>query len=339
MHSKSWKGYSTIAESSDGASAQTPMDLDHPVPSAEHPAEIRLHEAEERLHQWEESAKRTADKVNRRAGRNLGAAIAVALLLVGVAVVCLIWWMWGFALLVAAGLIGCQFELTRAVRDHAGADVPFVPVAVGTAVTLVGSYATRVLDTPWSAGTFIMASLSLTIVAVLTTRLTKPVAGYLRDVSAATLLVCYLTILGVSLMSMAAEDDGTGRILLFILAVAASDTGGYFAGLLFGKHPMAPTISPKKTWEGVAGSVIVSCALGAAVTVWVLGAPAWKGIVISVVILVCGILGDLVESVMKRDLGIKDMGNSIPGHGGFLDRFDSYIVAAPVAWIAMAALL
>ncbi|WP_312008215.1 phosphatidate cytidylyltransferase [Nocardioides alcanivorans] len=130
-------------------------------------------------------------------------------------------------------------------------------------------------------------------------------------------------------------DDGVKGIITFILVTVASDTGGYVAGVLFGKHPMAPVISPKKSWEGFAGSLIACVAAGWALVVYMLDGDWWVGVVLGLIAVVMATLGDLVESVMKRDLGIKDMSQIIPGHGGLMDRLDSLLATIAPIWLLL----
>lgn len=119
----------------------------------------------------------------------------------------------------------------------------------------------------------------------------------------------------------------------------SSDIGGYFAGITAGRHKMAPTISPNKTWEGFVGSV-AGCMIAGALTVWLmLDGPIWAGLVLGIGVVLAATVGDLIESLIKRDLGIKDMGNFMPGHGGLLDRVDSLLVAGPVAWVVLTLLV
>jgi phosphatidate cytidylyltransferase len=134
---------------------------------------------------------------------------------------------------------------------------------------------------------------------------------------------------------MLLEDDGPWRVVAFIVATIASDIGGFVAGVLFGKHPMAPTISPKKSWEGFAGSLIVGIGAGIGTVVYGLDGHWWAGVVLGIAGVVFATLGDLSESLIKRDLGIKDMGDLLPGHGGLMDRLDSLIAVAPVAWLIL----
>jgi phosphatidate cytidylyltransferase len=125
-------------------------------------------------------------------------------------------------------------------------------------------------------------------------------------------------------------------VVVFILLTVLSDVGGFVAGVLFGRHPMAPTVSPKKSWEGFAGSALF-CAIGGAVVLPALldGAPL-EGVLLGVAIMLTATVGDLGESMIKRDLGIKDMGTLLPGHGGLMDRLDSLLPNAPVAYLLLA---
>jgi phosphatidate cytidylyltransferase len=134
---------------------------------------------------------------------------------------------------------------------------------------------------------------------------------------------------------MLTMPDGPRRVLIFVVLTVCSDVGGYFAGILIGRHPMVPTISPKKTWEGFAGSV-VTCLAGGAITLpLLLHGHLWQGLVLGAAGAAAATLGDLIESMIKRDLEIKDMGTVFPGHGGAMDRLDSLLVVAPVAWLLM----
>ncbi|KXZ57850.1 Phosphatidate cytidylyltransferase [Microbacterium laevaniformans] len=116
-----------------------------------------------------------------------------------------------------------------------------------------------------------------------------------------------------------------------LIAVVATDTGAYASGLAFGSHPMAPRISPKKTWEGFAGGALATLIASVLWALFVLGIPWWAGVVFGLLILGCATVGDLGESMIKRDLGIKDMSSWLPGHGGVLDRLDSILPSAAAA--------
>jgi phosphatidate cytidylyltransferase len=134
---------------------------------------------------------------------------------------------------------------------------------------------------------------------------------------------------------MLAQPHGAHRTLLFVILAVCSDTGGYFAGILFGRHSMAPSISPKKTWEGLAGSVILCLAAGALGMRFLLPGTVWAGLILGAAAVAAATAGDLIESMIKRDLQTKDMGSILPGHGGILDRIDAMLIVAPVAWVLM----
>ncbi|HEX4700062.1 MAG TPA: phosphatidate cytidylyltransferase, partial [Actinomycetes bacterium] len=157
-----------------------------------------------------------------------------------------------------------------------------------------------------------------------------------RDVTASTFAALYVPFLAGFAALMLRDEDGADRVVVFIALVVLSDVGGYVAGVLFGRHPMAPTVSPKKSWEGFCGSALF-CAAGGAATFPTLldGAAAWQGALVALAVMVTATLGDLGESMIKRDLGIKDMGSLLPGHGGIMDRLDSLLPAAPVAYLLL----
>ncbi len=148
-------------------------------------------------------------------------------------------------------------------------------------------------------------------------------------------MLAYVPLLGSFVLLMLRPDDGAMRVIAFVVCAVASDTGGYAVGALFGRHPMAPTISPKKSWEGFMGS-LTACAVAGWLTVsYGLDGPFWVGVLLGVVTAVGATVGDLSESLLKRDLGLKDMGALLPGHGGLMDRLDSLLFVAPLAWLVL----
>ena len=270
-----------------------------------------------------------------RAGRNLPAAIGIGIGLGAYVVLSLIYLPPAFVVLVAVALILASVELHEALKKH-GMTSAIVPIAIGSVAISFGSYfAGRQEPVIFSTTSVLLASLALTVLASLIWRMPKGVAGYVRDVAASLLIIAYVPLLGSFAALMLAEGQGPLRVVTFLLIVVMSDTGGYVAGVLFGKHPMAPKISPKKSWEGVAGSLLFATVAGICMTILVLHVPFWVGIILSVGLVAVGSCGDLIESMIKRDLGIKDMSSFLPGHGGVMDRLDSLLVAAPVAWLTM----
>ncbi|CAA9402069.1 MAG: Phosphatidate cytidylyltransferase [uncultured Quadrisphaera sp.] len=272
-----------------------------------------------------------------RAGRNLPLAIATGVGMGGAAVASLVVVKEAFVVLALVAVLASVWELADALsaRRHL---VPRVPLLAGTAVTLPVAYLAGLEA--------LLASVALTAAAVVLWRLLAPAREHggdptlaLRDVTSGVLAVLWLPLLAGFAMLMLREEDGAGRIFLFVLLAVASDTGGYAAGVLFGRHPMAPTISPKKSWEGLAGSGVLGLVAGVAGVVLVLGGSWWAGALVGLAAVTTATLGDLAESVLKRDLGIKDMGSLIPGHGGVMDRLDSLLLSAPVLWLLLGALV
>jgi phosphatidate cytidylyltransferase len=261
-----------------------------------------------------------------RAGRNLPAAIGVGVGLVIMVIATLFVVRDVFVAVVAIALGVGLWELARAF-GKAGIHIPFLPVLTGGTLMLVSAF----------YGTMETAAvaMALTVIATLVWRLSEGADGFVRDSSVGMFTLAYLYLMGTFVMLMLDERDGAWRVVAFIVATIASDIGGYAAGVLFGKHPMAPTISPKKSWEGFSGSLVTGIAAGIVVVTFTLDGDWWVGVLLGVAGVVMATLGDLSESLIKRDLGIKDMGDLLPGHGGLMDRLDSLIAVAPVAWLIL----
>lgn len=264
-----------------------------------------------------------------KAGRNLPAAIGVALLLGAAIIVSLLTVRYLFIGIIAVAIAVGTFEFAGVLRRVADIRVAMIPVLVGGQAMI------------WLAWPFgregALTAFVLTVLACLLWRLPGGAKGYLRDISASTFAAAYLPLFGAFAAMLVPPSDGVGRVLTFLIGVVASDTGGYIAGVLGGKHPMAPTISPKKTWEGFAGSVIGGVVAGALTLSLLLDGHVWQGVIFGVAIVLTATLGDLVESLIKRDLGVKDMGTLLPGHGGIMDRLDSLLPSAVVSWLLLSA--
>ena len=249
-------------------------------------------------------------------GVSLGAVVVASLYV----------WRPAFVGLVAVAVCVAVWEMVRAVQPT-GIRPPMVPLQVG-GITIV------VLA--WFAGIEAMVlGLVLTVVAVVIWRLSEGPVGYQRDVTAAALIAAYIPFLAGFAVLLVQPEDGALRVTIMMASVVLSDVGGYATGVLFGRHPMAPKVSPKKSWEGFAGS-LTAASMGGALMVWLmLGEPLWEGALIGLALAVAATLGDLAESLMKRDLGIKDMGRLLPGHGGLMDRMDSLLLAAPTGFLLL----
>ena len=261
-----------------------------------------------------------------RAGRDLGAAIGVGLGLGAVIIASLLLWRPSFVgVLTAAVLVGVV-ELTRALQ--AGKfRAPLIPL-------LVGAVAMEALA--WTRGaTGLVTGFLVTALAVVLWRLADGPVRYLRDAAAGVLVALYVPLLAGFCVLLLVPDDGATRVLAFIATVVCSDVGGYAAGVLFGKHPMAPSISPKKSWEGMAGSIVACMLVATPIIALALHGPWWGGVLFGGALAVSATIGDLAESLIKRDLGIKDMGHLLPGHGGLMDRLDSLLPSAAVAYLLL----
>jgi phosphatidate cytidylyltransferase len=263
-----------------------------------------------------------------KAGRNLPAAIGVGGLLAGAVVASLFVDKRAFVGLAVVVIMAAVVELSRALRSHAGA-LPWIPIAIGAGAVLVAAYA---------GGTeaLIVATLLLAVAGVVMTVVSDD-AGRLRAMSSVVFVVCYVAFLAGFAILLAVPSDGPRRVLALVATVVCSDTGGYAVGVFLGKHPMAPSVSPKKSWEGFAGSVVACALCGGLYLPLVLHGTWWQGVLLGLAVVVAATVGDLSESLVKRDLGIKDMGTLLPGHGGVMDRIDSLLVAAPVAWALLTA--
>jgi phosphatidate cytidylyltransferase len=270
-----------------------------------------------------------------RAGRNLPAAIGIGVGLGAYVVLSLVYFKPAFVALVAVALVLAAVELHEALKKQ-GMTSAIIPIAIGSVAIAFGSYfAGRQEPVIFSTTSVLLASLALTVLASLIWRMPNGATGYVRDAAASMLIIGYVPLLGSFAALMLAEERGSARLVTFLLIVVMNDTGGYVAGVLFGKHPMVPKISPKKSWEGLAGSLVFGTAAAVCMAVFLLHIPFWGGIILGVSLVAAGTCGDLIESIIKRDLGIKDMSSFLPGHGGVMDRLDSLLIAAPVAWLIM----
>jgi phosphatidate cytidylyltransferase len=267
------------------------------------------------------------EKSASRAGRNLPAAIAVGVGLGAVILVALLTVRELFVGVVAVAVAVSTYELAGALRRGAGIRVGLLPV-------LLGGQAVVWLAWPYERGG-VLSAFVVTMLVCLLWRLKDGADGYLRDVTASIFTVAYVAVFASFAVMLVVPDDGVFRVLAFLIGVVLSDTGGYVAGVLFGKHPMAPTISPKKSWEGFAGSMVAGMVGGALTVGLMLDGQWWQGVLFGAALVVTATAGDLVESLIKRDLGIKDMGTLLPGHGGLMDRMDSLLPSAVVAWLLL----
>jgi phosphatidate cytidylyltransferase len=261
-----------------------------------------------------------------RAGRDLPAAIASGVVL-GVAIVAsLVLWKAAFMAIVVAAVVVAVWELGHAFATGE-IRIAREPVMAGGVVMVLSAY---VFGAP-----ALVTATALTVLATMLWRLRAGVAGYVMDVTAAVFTTVYVPFLGGFVALLLREDRGALAVVTFVLVTIASDIGGYAVGVLAGRHPMAPVISPKKSWEGFAGSAVSCVVVGWLTVTLLLDGDWWVGVVLGLAAVVMATLGDLCESVIKRDLGIKDMSQIVPGHGGLMDRLDSLLATAAPTWLVL----
>jgi len=280
-------------------------------------------------------------KKTSRAGRNLPAAIAVGVLLGGTVIATLLfapqWWV----LLVAAAVAVATHEVVRRLREG-GYAVPVIPLLIG-GQAMVWLTTWEPYREAGALGAFGATVALCMIWRLLSGGLKAAPENYLRDVSVTVFLAAWIPLFGAFAALLiyphtGGPHEGAMQVFCMMLGVVASDIGGYVAGVLFGKHPMVPAISPKKSWEGLGGSLVFSIIISMLSVFYLAHQPYWIGIPLGIMLVVTGTLGDLVESQVKRDLGIKDMGTLLPGHGGLMDRIDSILPSAVAAWLVLALL-
>jgi phosphatidate cytidylyltransferase len=270
-----------------------------------------------------------------RAGRDLPVAVASGVVLLIGIVGSLIFWKTAFMLIVAGAVLVAIWELHRGFLAK-DIDIPEQPLMLGGVVMVVVAY--------FFGPAALVTATAVSALVIMLWLLRRGVPGYVQNATASVFTLVYVPFLGSFVALLLAEggtsdfdrwDDGVRGILVFILVTIASDIGGYFAGVLFGRHPMAPVISPKKSWEGFTGSIVFCVAVGWALVVYFLEGDWWVGIALGLIAGVMATLGDLCESVIKRDLGIKDMSQVIPGHGGLMDRLDSLLATIAPVWLLL----
>ena len=263
-----------------------------------------------------------------RAGRNLPVAIAVGVGLGAICIASLLIYRQSFIVIIAAAVVASIWELRTTLAQARGIVITWIPVVVGSVATIA---------LVWPYGQAVQGiALTLTALACMVWRFARGSAGYLADISASIFVPVSLGLFASFATLMLVPDDGAQRILTFMIMVVASDTGGYIAGVLFGKHPMAPKISPKKSWEGFSGSLLGAALAGALCVALLLDGQWWQGLIAGLAVATVATGGDLTESLIKRDIGVKDMGNLLPGHGGVMDRMDSLLPSAVVTWCLLA---
>ncbi|MEJ5919620.1 MULTISPECIES: phosphatidate cytidylyltransferase [unclassified Corynebacterium] len=275
-------------------------------------------------------------KPRNSAGRNLPVAIGVGVFLGAIVIGGLIVGPMAWYLIVAVAAAIGTWEVGERLKDS--------DWQVPRPVLILGGQLMIWLTIPWET-TGLVFGFVVTVLVLLVSRLFlhgthEAPRNWLRDTSVGVFILFWIPAC-IALAAMLARMDNPWDvrpqfvILAFMLCVVANDVGGYAAGVFFGKHPMAPAVSPKKSWEGFAGSVIAAAVVGVVIAIFAFNSEWWAGLVLGICLAVASTLGDLVESQFKRDLGIKDMSSLLPGHGGLMDRLDGMLPAAAMTWLVI----
>lgn len=278
-------------------------------------------------------------KKTSRAGRDLPAAILVGASIGGVLIATLVFAPRYWVVLVALAILVATHEVVRRLRA-AGYVIPVIPLLVGGQAMVWLTWPFHVAGALAGYGATAVVCMFWRLFMQDNSKRPEPFAGspsanYLRDTSATVFLATWVPLFASFAALLIYPKDGPGRVFCLMVTVVASDVGGYAVGVLFGKHPMVPAISPKKSWEGFAGSLIFGITAAILTATFLAHKALWVGALLGVVLVLTCTLGDLVESQVKRDLGIKDMGRLLPGHGGLMDRLDGVLPSAVAAWIVL----
>jgi phosphatidate cytidylyltransferase len=278
----------------------------------------------------------TNDKINQRSGRPLLIAVLVGLALGAALLLSLLVFKELFMVFAAVLIALAAYEFASALRS-AGRAVPRIPVLIAVVVIVPASFF-PIGELNRDAGHWLATLAGIALVSVwrlleLVRPSKRTVPGVVvRDLSAGAFIISYVVFLPSFFVLMTAQENGEWWTLAALIVVAAVDTGAYASGVLFGRHPMAPRISPKKTWEGFAGSVVAALIAGILLAVLMLHVQWWVGIFLGLAMVFTATIGALTESLLTRDLGIKDISTWLPGHGGVLDRLDSALPSAAAAY-------
>jgi phosphatidate cytidylyltransferase len=296
---------------------------------------------EEPAHGFRETreTKQQPAKKKSRAGRDLPAAIAVGGGIGGVLIATLRFFPHVWVAFCAGAILVASHEVVRRLRE-AGYVIPLIPLLIGGQVTVWLTWWFRAVGAISGFGVMVVVCMIWRLF-MQDIRRTETADGspgpsmYLRDVSATVFLAAWVPLFASFAAMLIYGHNGAGRVYCMMFAVVASDTGGYAVGAMLGKHPMVPAISPNKSWEGFAGSMVCGITATILTTTFLVGKEWWVGALLGVLFVLTTTLGDLVESQVKRDLGIKDMGRLLPGHGGLMDRLDGVLPSSVAAWTVL----
>ncbi len=266
------------------------------------------------------------EAINKRAGRKLLPSILVSLVLIALVWSLAAYFRFGIAILVAVAVgLGVR-EIVRAYRT--------TDTYVSYRVLLLSSIGLPLAT--WFGGIRgLMVGFAVALTLMLIVLLRKGPNGFVRSSNASAFVLVYLPFLASFIVLLVRPSNGFAQIMTFIILTGCNDTFGYLVGVLLGKHPMAPNISPKKSWEGLIGSIIFTATGGFLAFKYLLEIDPLIGAAVGLLAVFTATTGDLIESSIKRDFALKDMGNLLPGHGGIMDRLDSLVLTAPALWLVL----
>jgi phosphatidate cytidylyltransferase len=264
------------------------------------------------------------EAINKRAGRRLFSSIVIGVLLLAIIFSTLSYFRFGFAMVVVLAFAISSHELLTAYSKS--------DVELHHWLLILSNASVMLLAWPYGAEGILVSAAIATIVNLVAVLFAGPADFATRSAETIFTLV-YLGVLPSFIILLAADSDGFALVSMLVILVGFNDTFAYLTGVLVGKHKMAPKLSPKKSWEGLLGGLVATSAIAAYAFVALLEKEWWLGLIAGIFGVFAATFGDLIESALKRDFGIKDMSSFLPGHGGMLDRLDSAIVTAPVLWI------
>ncbi|MDO4821823.1 MAG: phosphatidate cytidylyltransferase [Rothia sp. (in: high G+C Gram-positive bacteria)] len=264
-----------------------------------------------------------------KAGRNLPAAITVGLVLGALLAVGLFFVPLILVLLAAAAVSVGTWEVCHGLNQKRGMGIPVIPAVATAFVMPFAAY--------YGGGPWLIFTVVASILVLIGWRIVGERDGMIMSIMGSIFVMSWVPFMISLALLLYREDSGPGKVLMILLMAIGNDTWGYIAGVKWGKTPMAPKISPKKTWEGFAGSMVGSIIVGIICSLFI-GDPWWYGLVVAIFLVVASTAGDLGESMVKREIGIKDMSNILPGHGGVMDRLDSIVFAIAIGYVIFSVL-
>lgn len=269
-------------------------------------------------------------RIDERAGRPLWKAIVIGLLLGGIFLASLLVVVEVFVLFLTVLVIFAVLELAGALREKGRLRARWPLVSLAAPIIPI-SFAFGAEGQLWSLfGAMVVA----VVIRGIRSLLDPPArSSTLPDMGIAIMVLAYVPFLASFAAVIASREVGVWWVLAGVIVVVSVDVAAYATGLSLGRTPLAPKISPKKTWEGFAGSLIAAVIAGLLTGLFLLDQQWWVGVILGLVLLGSATLGDLVESLIKRDLQIKDISSWLPGHGGFLDRLDSMLPSMAMLYV------